>query len=143
MTAIAAVTVIALMAMSPSQICAVPETTAGGPRMQNECYVYLYQTQILGQTRQTDVSLACVDGQLLAPSNVLRLRAKDGRSVKWRWPARDVLRIEYGANSRVRSNKSVARFGDRTVRVELVPVDDELPQGCDFERDAVEITVTK
>lgn len=143
MTTTVAVTVVALLAISQSQICAIPEETAGGPHLQHECYVNVYQTRVLGGTRQTDVSLACVDGQLLAPSNVLRLRAKNPGSVRWSWPARDVLRIEYAANSRVRSNKSVARFGNRAVRVELVPVNYELPRGCDFELDAVEITVTQ
>ena len=142
MTTMAVVAVAALLATSQSSICAIPEATAGGPHVQDECYVEVYQTRVLGQTRQTDVSLACVDGQVLAPRNVLRLRAKSADSVKWSWPTRDVLRIEYAGDSRVRSNKRIASFGDRAVRVELIPVDYQMPPGCDFERDAVEIIVT-
>src|SRR5262245_21015734 len=89
-----AIAALAVSASPQAPRCEIPEAIAGGPLEQHACYVRVYQTPWPGQARQTEVSLTCMAGNLLAPTTVLRLRAKGAASVRWQWTSPDLLRIE-------------------------------------------------
>jgi len=110
----------------------VPSGDAPNALGANGCHIDVQQTSIAFGRRDTELTLLCKG--LLSARTVFEVRARGEASIRTHWIDANTLRVEYVAGGKVLHIERSLPLGDRTLRLDYVPVDEAPAPGCDFKQ---------